>query len=261
MPMPWLPFSCGLPVIITILAGGVFAWDLLTPLGWIPWLLYVPTLLLTLWMPQRSASLMAAGAFTLLIVLGGIFSPRGAPVEIALFNRSKGIVVLWVATFLLRWKETLIRQSQEAWEQQIKARTDELQRAAEHLNNEDDKQPPSLSVDPKAWQPILEAKRPGRPDILAKMLGLYLRDSRELVDILLAALANLDSEAILESAHGLKPCSAMMGAYRLVELCDQLETLRFAQSLGEASTLIPVERQEFDRVCNVFSAELARRTS
>jgi HPt (histidine-containing phosphotransfer) domain-containing protein len=125
----------------------------------------------------------------------------------------------------------------------------------------DHKQPPSLSVDPKAWQPILDAQRPGHPDILAKMLGLYLRDSRGLADTLLAALANRDSEALLESAHGLKSCSAMMGAYRLTTLCDQLEELRSAQSLEEASTLIPVVRQEFDHVCDIFSAELARRTS
>jgi PAS domain S-box-containing protein len=125
----------------------------------------------------------------------------------------------------------------------------------------DRKQPPSLSVDPKAWQPILDAQRPGHPDILAKMLGLYLRDSRELADTLLAALANRDSEALLESAHGLKSCSAMMGAYRLTNLCNQLEELRSAQFLEEASTLIPVIRQEFDRVCGIFSAELARRNS
>lgn len=124
-----------------------------------------------------------------------------------------------------------------------------------------DEQPPSLSVNPKAWQPILEAQRPGRPDILAKMLKLYLEDSRKLVDSLLTALAERNGQALLESAHGLKSCSAMVGAGRLSELCDQLEGLRSAQSLEEASTLIPVVRQEFDRVCDIFSAELARRTS
>lgn len=93
------------------------------------------------------------------------------------------------------------------------------------------------------------------------MLGLYLRDSRELVETLLTALTNRDSEALHESAHGLKSCSAMMGAYRLTELCDQLENLRSAQSLEEASTLIPVVRQEFDLVCGIFSAELVRRAS
>lgn len=125
----------------------------------------------------------------------------------------------------------------------------------------DDKQSPALSVDPKAWQPILEAQRPGRPDILAKMLRLYLEDSRTLVDSLLTALAERDGQALQESAHGLKSCSAMVGAARLSELCDQLEGLRTSQSLEEASTLIPVVRQEFDRVCDIFSAELARRTS
>lgn len=125
----------------------------------------------------------------------------------------------------------------------------------------DDEQLPALSVNPQAWQPILEAQRPGRPDILAKMLRLYIEDSRKLVDSLLTALAKRDGQALLESAHGLKSCSAMVGAARLSELCDQLEGLRSVQSLEEASTLIPVVRQEFDRVCDIFSAELARRAS
>lgn len=154
-----------------------------------------------------------------------------------------------------------MRQSRETLKQQLKAGTTEPQRAGEQLNSKDNQQPPSLSVNPKAWQPILEAQKPGRPDILAKILDLYLKDSRKLVDTLLAALANRDSKALLESAHGLKSCSAVVGAVRLSELCDQLEGLRSSQSLEEASALIPVVRQEFDRVCDIFSAELVRRAS
>jgi len=154
-----------------------------------------------------------------------------------------------------------MRQSRETLKQQLKAGTPEPQRAGEQLNSKDNQQPPSLSVNPKAWQLILEAQRPGRPDILAKILRLYLEDSRKLVDTLLTALAERDSQALLESAHGLKSCSAMVGACRLSELCDQLEGLRSVQSLEEASALTPTVRQEFDRVCDIFSAELARRTS
>lgn len=82
-----------------------------------------------------------------------------------------------------------MRQSRETLQQQLKADTTELQRTGEHLNRKDDKPPPSLSVNPKAWQPILEAQQPGSHDIFAKILRLYLGDSRELVDTLLAALA------------------------------------------------------------------------
>ncbi|MCX5723155.1 MAG: Hpt domain-containing protein [Nitrospirae bacterium] len=257
---PWLRSPWTLPTITIVLTSGVFAWDLLTPLGLVPWLLYIPILLLTLWMPQRRGAVMAACSFTILIILGAIFSSRRASIEIALFNRFIGIAVLWSTTFLLLWKETLIRQSQEVLEQQIAAQKAILQRTAGRLGQENNEPSAPLSVDPKAWQPILEAQRPGRPDVLAKMLGLYLKDSRELVDMLLAALANQDSKAIQESTHGLKSCSTMMGARRLTSLCDQLEMLRQTQSLDEAATLIPAIREEFSRVCDIFSAELARRT-
>lgn len=258
---PWLDLPWTLPTIVIVLTSGIFVWDLLTPLGLVPWLLYLPVLLLTLWMPQRRGPVMAACSFTILIILGAFFSARRTSIEIALFNRSIGIVVLWSTTFLLLWKETLIRQSQEVLEQQIASQRAILQRKAGRLEPEHTDPTPPLSVDPKAWQPILEAQRPGRPDVLAKMLGLYLKDSRELVDMLLAALANRDSKAILESAHGLKSCSTMMGARRLTSLCDQLEMLRQTQSLDEAATLIPAIKEEFTRVCDIFSAELARRTA
>ncbi|MDH4187548.1 MAG: Hpt domain-containing protein [Nitrospira sp.] len=123
------------------------------------------------------------------------------------------------------------------------------------------KKPPTLSVDPSAWQPILEAQRPDRPDVLAKMLGLFIRDSRKLIETLLTALASQNHDAVLESAHGLKSCCAMVGAYRLYELCDQIEELGPHQPQKQISTLIAMVRQEFDQVCDIFSAELTRRTS
>ncbi len=91
--------------LIVLLGGAVFAWDITTPLGQVPWLLYVPIMLLTLWIPHRGAAFIAAGAFSLLIVLDHFLSPSGVGPRISIFNRSLGIPMLWLAAALAEtWK-------------------------------------------------------------------------------------------------------------------------------------------------------------
>ncbi|HEV8540134.1 MAG TPA: PAS domain S-box protein [Nitrospiraceae bacterium] len=88
-----------LQVTIGLLLAGIFAWDLVTPLGQVPWLLYAPVLLFTLLMPYRWDALVLAGICTALIVADFFFSPPSVePVEpwIAIFNRSVGLVMIWV---------------------------------------------------------------------------------------------------------------------------------------------------------------------
>mgnify|MGYP001580069973 FL=1 len=93
--------------LIALLGGGVFAWDITTPLGQVPWLLYVPIMLLTLWIPHRRTTFIVAGVFSLLIVLDHFLSPPGVGPRISTFNRSLGIFTIWIVAALLEvWKRT-----------------------------------------------------------------------------------------------------------------------------------------------------------
>ncbi|TAL12508.1 MAG: PAS domain S-box protein, partial [Nitrospirae bacterium] len=101
--------------LIVLLGSAVFAWDIMTPLGQVPWLLYVPILLLTWWIPHRKAAFMAAGVFSLLIVLDHFLSPQGVGPRISIFNRSLGISTIWIVAALVEvWKRTdeSLRQSE-----------------------------------------------------------------------------------------------------------------------------------------------------
>jgi PAS domain S-box-containing protein len=90
------------------LTVGIFALDLLTPFGYVSWILYLIPLLLTLRLPQRAAPLLLAGSCTALIALGFIYFPSGLPAQIALLNRSLGLLVIWsVAMLLVRYKRML----------------------------------------------------------------------------------------------------------------------------------------------------------
>src|SRR3989338_7306403 len=104
--MSLLPNKAGITWgLIVLLGGAVFVWDITTPLGQVPWLLYVPIMLLTLWVPHRRASFIAAGVFSLLIVLDHFLSPPGVGPRISIFNRSLGIPTIWIVAALLEvWK-------------------------------------------------------------------------------------------------------------------------------------------------------------
>lgn len=100
--------------LIALLGSAVFVWDITTPLGQVPWLLYVPVMLLTLWIPQRGAAFIAAGVFCLLIVLGHFLSPPGVGPRISIFNRALGISTIWIVAALLEaWKrmEQILKDS------------------------------------------------------------------------------------------------------------------------------------------------------
>ncbi|HJU05503.1 MAG TPA: PAS domain S-box protein [Nitrospiraceae bacterium] len=124
--------------VLLILTGAFFALDLWTPRGLAVWLLYF----IPMWYALRflrlgrltvvKASLVAL-AFTVLIILGLLYSPPDNDPKIALINRGVGIALLWFGAILLAWftnrnqalreaatalqdKEARVRQALEAAE-------------------------------------------------------------------------------------------------------------------------------------------------
>ncbi|MBM4132668.1 MAG: PAS domain S-box protein [Nitrospira sp.] len=86
-----------LAAIFGLLLTG-FLWDLTTPLGYVPWLVYLPALLLTLALPYRWDAPALAGLCTILILLGYLDWPSAQTdnMPAALFNRTLGIAILWL---------------------------------------------------------------------------------------------------------------------------------------------------------------------
>ncbi|HKC93005.1 MAG TPA: hypothetical protein VKB81_03190 [Nitrospira sp.] len=91
-----------LTAVIGALLAGVFVLDLLTPLGIAIWALYVLPLGLSRWLSLRYVIWVVAGASTALIILGYLYSPPGASFDVAVINRSLGVVVVWIAAFFLK---------------------------------------------------------------------------------------------------------------------------------------------------------------
>jgi PAS domain S-box-containing protein len=90
---------------IPLLTIGIFAVDLLTPVGIAVSILYVVPLLLTVFRSKEQESLYFCGLATSLLWLGLFLKPPGSSLLYGVLNRTLGTVVLWIlALGLIRFR-------------------------------------------------------------------------------------------------------------------------------------------------------------
>lgn len=106
--------TASLLILMCFVAVLVLDWH--TPLGYAMWAGYVCAVMLTYWVAVPSAPVSVAAIATGLTLLGLYLSPAGAPVQMAVFNRTVGVAILWIAAWLT-----------------MRARSASLSHAARHL--------------------------------------------------------------------------------------------------------------------------------
>jgi signal transduction histidine kinase/DNA-binding response OmpR family regulator/HPt (histidine-containing phosphotransfer) domain-containing protein len=122
--------------------------------------------------------------------------------------------------------------------------------------------PPSAAeIDKSAWEAILALQRPGRPDILAKVLTAYLNDSRILVEEIRTAVHTQDPVALAKAAHRLKSSSAQLGALATSAHCKELENLGRLARLDGAAGLLAQLTDAHQAACATITSELLQRTT
>ena len=103
-------------------------------------------------------------------------------------------------------------------------------------------------INPAALDAIRGLQRPGKPDLLKKVLGAFLEQTPPTIAAMRAALDASDSGALKEQAHSLKSSSAYVGAEGLSHKCRRIER---AVSEGEEDaleTLVCAIESEYERV-------------
>lgn len=99
-------------------------------------------------------------------------------------------------------------------------------------------------LDEDALNNIRSLQRPDRPDILKKIIGLYLNDSPAQLRSLRESVESQNLSALQEVAHSLKSASANLGALALASLCRDLEIKgRDKSSDGMETILLEIEEQ------------------
>ena len=110
-------------------------------------------------------------------------------------------------------------------------------------------------LDARALEQIRALQQPGAPDLLEKIIGLYLDNSRSMTDRIRAALAAGDANGLREAAHALKSSSANVGATGLADIARQLETLGREANLDAARPLVDQMSNEHRRVVSALQAK------
>lgn len=99
------------------------------------------------------------------------------------------------------------------------------------------------------------------PDILHRVISIYLSNSPKLLGALHAALETDDLGAMRMAAHSLNSSSAMLGALRLSELCREIEVMCLCNSLTHCTALVSDVEREFASVAGVLAVTVSRDAS
>lgn len=83
----------------------------------------------------------------------------------------------------------------------------------------------NFEVDQSALDTIRALRSPGKPDILARMVSLYLAKTPDLLSEIEDGIAADDAPRVRKAAHTLKSSSAYLGATGMAAECRVLEEL------------------------------------
>jgi CheY-like chemotaxis protein/HPt (histidine-containing phosphotransfer) domain-containing protein len=110
-------------------------------------------------------------------------------------------------------------------------------------------------IDPKALQTLRELQRPGRPDLLTRVIDLFALDAPRLLSAMRNAVAQSDAEALRHAAHTLKSTSANVGATMLAVNCREIEQLACAADVAAAGVPLGDALEQLDRVLAALALE------
>jgi len=115
-------------------------------------------------------------------------------------------------------------------------------------------------LDQKRLDMIRAMQRPGRPNVLDKIITLYQENSPAVLRSIRQAITEKDGESLCEAAHSLKSSSANLGATHLFSLCKKLEEMGRVEQLEGAGELLERLESRFQEVVLLLSAELENST-
>ncbi len=111
-------------------------------------------------------------------------------------------------------------------------------------------------VDCKAFEDIRFLESNGAPDMLSKVIGIYLRDTPKQLENARIALARNDANAMGRQAHSMKSSSATLGAHALAALCKEMEAMGRSGTTENADELLSRMETEYASVAKILNGEL-----
>ena len=144
------------------------------------------------------------------------------------------------------FKQKQLRLSLERW--LLDKPQTESQPAAEKQPEVRENKAELTQINEKALDALRALQRPGRPDILQKVVGLYLDNSPTLLQTLENAIDENMAAEVQVAAHSLKSSSANLGATELAALCKTLENMGRNCSLDGAAEKLAEIQERYELV-------------
>ncbi|MDY7802579.1 response regulator [Burkholderia stagnalis] len=110
-------------------------------------------------------------------------------------------------------------------------------------------------IDRKALDALRALQRPGRPDVLTRIIDQFDLDAPRLIAGMHAAVAAGDADALKLASHTLKSSSANVGAHALSVRCREIEQLARAADVAAAASLVAGAAADFARAQAVLRAQ------
>lgn len=110
-------------------------------------------------------------------------------------------------------------------------------------------------IDPVIIAGLRQLRTPGKPDPLAGLIDLFLREAPGQLDAISTAIADNDATSLtrtISAASALKGSAATLGARGLAALCDDIEQTAKNRVFADALPLVERARAEYDRVNSVL---------
>jgi HPt (histidine-containing phosphotransfer) domain-containing protein len=107
---------------------------------------------------------------------------------------------------------------------------------------------PEAPLEPCALDGIRALQQPGRPNLVRRVIDLYLESAPQLLARIRASLAEQDAHSLTDAAHSFKSSSANVGAAGLAALCKDLEAQGRSGDLTAAAQAVAGIAVEFERV-------------
>jgi len=116
----------------------------------------------------------------------------------------------------------------------------------------------TVSIDENALKAISALQRPGKPDLLTRIVDLFVSESPKSIASLLEGIETMDLEAVRVAAHTMKSSSAYVGAMELSERCKELERSAHDQNFPACIALGEDVEELFNDSCNALTDIMAK---
>lgn len=113
---------------------------------------------------------------------------------------------------------------------------------------------PRINVE--AIDTIRSMQRPGKADLLTKVVGVFFSKTPDVIDQMQQAANESDSEAVFAAAHSLSSSSAYLGAERMSDLCKQIELVAKEDDADKLKELVSSLKDEYSVVSDELNEVL-----